>query len=730
MRKSDFFGYGELLKNWVAFAQKHLYFCPEREGLICYGAGEHGHWGVHTHQKAFSAFAVLATAEEIDLSDFVITRQQLLEQALGMLRYNLQTHLEGDFVCTDGEKWGHNWIYALGIERMFHAIEAIEEFLTEEDQILLRKVMISESDFILNDYPIMAGLIDYNQPESNIWNGAILYRTAILYPDAPNRERYIEKARAFFANGISVEADENSDEVVDGCRIGDLFVGANMFDTYACNHHGYLNIGYMVICISNIAMLHFFLKAKGLKGDDIIYHHLREQWELVRATTFDDGRLLRIGGDSRARYCYCQDYALPSWALIEDVYGEDCSMLTGGWLKILQKETSVNGDGSFLSNRFGHFENLSPVYYTRLETDRANVISMVLYWNSRYELSGDKKPDKLESWKDDYHGAAFSATGNRYASFTWEASEKPQGLIVPQDDSSLAEWRYNLSARILGVGRVNYDEVEQKKTEMFDGGFLTSGTTICCSDDFLAEGQLKESMARKYIAFAALPDKKTVLVLQYAKTLNRTFVSEVAGIFWNVPNDIFNGKQRKLTFAGEARYFLGGDYANRYETVSLGNYVNVDEKIGLASKDSLTLVRKGERQVEIKGREHSGTLYAEEICAHYRKEYRWIDRNTQILDTGFAITLGDTDATKQLSDSLIAPEISGFRTVSVMAADGKRYVLAFNISERELVINVGEMLRMIGMGDTLGSVTDVSSEREVRLRSVKEKEAVLLIVNV
>lgn len=190
MQRFDFEGYARLLKNWVAFSQKHLYKCPERPELICYGAGEHGHWGVHTHQKAFSAFAILASMKEVDFTDFTITREQLLEQALGMLRYNLQTHLEGNFVCTDGSKWGHNWIYALGIERMFHGIEAIDEHLSDEDRCLLRKVLISESDFILQEYPIEAGLISMlepgknkNKPESNIWNGAILYRTAVLYPD-------------------------------------------------------------------------------------------------------------------------------------------------------------------------------------------------------------------------------------------------------------------------------------------------------------------------------------------------------------------------------------------------------------------------------------------------------------------------------------------------------------------------------------------------------------------
>ena len=77
---------------------------------------------------------------------------------------------------------------------------------------------------------------------------------------------------------------------------------------------------------------------------------------------------------------------------------------------------------------------------------------------------------------------------------------------------------------------------------------MTCGSAISCSDDFMAEGQQKEKMAQKQIAFAALPDDSTVLCLQHAKTLNRVFVSEISGIFRNVPNDIFNERQRHITF--------------------------------------------------------------------------------------------------------------------------------------------------------------------------------------
>ena len=721
MKHFDLKAYADLLAKWVVFSQKHLYMCPERDGLICYGAGEHGHWGVHTHQKAFSAFAVAALCEEIDWPVYGLTKEKVLEQALGMLRFTLATHLTGDFVCTDGGKWGHNWIYVLGVERMFHGIEALDAYLTDQDRKQLKTMLLSECDFLLEEYPIRAGLVKDNKPESNIWNGATLYRGAMLYPDAPNRERYIEKARAFFANGISIESDEKSDEVVDGCRIGDLFVGANMFDSYACNHHGYMNVGYMVICLSNIAMLHFSMKAKGVKADDMVYHHMKEQWELIRTCTFDDGRLLRIGGDSRARYCYCQDYALPMWALIEDVYGEDCSGLEAGWLKILQTETAINGDGSFLSNRFGAFEELSPVYYTRLETDRANVISMALYWHKLYDLEAHGQSKTLKAWKDDYHGAAYSGHGKRHASFVWRSSEKPQGLLVPRDDSSLAEWRYNLSGRIEGVGRDNFDEVDEHFEQLFDGGFLTSGSTFVYSDDFMAEGQLRETMARKHVAFAALPDEATVLCMQYARALNRTFVANIRGILWNIPNDLFNGRLRVVTHENGKDYLRGGDYANHFETISAGKWVNADNKIGLASVDPLTIVRAGERQVKIKGRENSGTLYAEEVCSAFSTRKRWHNRGDELLNTSFAMTLGNVEATKALHQSLCTPKTgSSLHAVSVCGRDKRRYVMFANFGDEPVSFDPADLMQ--------GQRVELSATSHSRTGMLAKDEAVLYVV--
>jgi hypothetical protein len=210
MQKFEFTRYSRLLGEWVAFARRDLYVCPDGDGVICYGSGLSSNWGMQTHMKALSAFAVAASLEEIEFPAG-LSRETVFSEALAMLRYALRTHLVGDYVCTNGEKWGHSWIYALGIERMFHAIEILWDAMSEEDKELLKRLLTSESDFLLDEYEIVAGTVQNNKPESNIWNGALLYRTAELYPELPRKEAYIEKAQRFFANGISIESDENSD---------------------------------------------------------------------------------------------------------------------------------------------------------------------------------------------------------------------------------------------------------------------------------------------------------------------------------------------------------------------------------------------------------------------------------------------------------------------------------------------------------------------------------------
>jgi len=231
--------YIKYLGKWIKASERFLYTPPERPDLECYGTG-YDNWGVQTNQKAFAAFAVLAGCPDNELMKQGLSREYLLEHSLKLLRFSLESHVSGSFNCTDGKKWGNTWISALGIERMMHGVEAIEGHLNRDDRELLKNVLVSESEWLLKSHDIVASPIDKgaNRPESNLWNGALLHRTGMLYPDVPHAEEYKEKGIRFLVNSISVPSDVNSDISVDGKTVRDRFVGANFFESYALNHHG------------------------------------------------------------------------------------------------------------------------------------------------------------------------------------------------------------------------------------------------------------------------------------------------------------------------------------------------------------------------------------------------------------------------------------------------------------------------------------------------------------
>ena len=440
-----------------------------------------------------------------------------------------------------------------------HGIDAVKEHLSDSDRRLLRNVMAYESNWLLDYYyrsrpeekgRVQAGTVENNDPEGNIWCGAHILRTAMMYPDEPRVNEYREKGIRFLVNGISLSSDAHSQEIVSGKPVSEWHIGANFFDSFALNHHRYLNIGYIVICLSNLAMLYFSYRLKGLPVPEFIYRHVESLWNLVKLCTFPDGRLCRIGGDTRIRYCYCQDYVIPVWLMISDLCGDkDCGKFEQGWLDIIRKEMDINGDGSFLSARCNWLAAVSPLYYTRLESDRAATLSMGAYWRRVLKISSASKKGNAgilkQFWYDEYHGACLQRGKNRISSFCWKAAQPPQGLCLPADRSDLAEWKCNCAGTVIGLGIVNYQKLINHKEYLFEGGFITAGQTEICSEDFIGEGQKPETVGKHTVIFASLPDDATVLLMQRCVSPgNRVYLKEIKGLLYNVPNDIFNDNVR------------------------------------------------------------------------------------------------------------------------------------------------------------------------------------------
>ncbi len=693
-----------LLARWARGAEKHWYDLPqtsEGQPLGCYGTG-YNSWGVQTNQKYAGAMAALA-CKGGKLPG--IDRKWALERALAALRFSLESHLTGKGSCTDGTRWGHTWISALGIERMMYGVYLLEPHLTDRDRSALSRVLVSEASWIADcmrrgkHRGIVAGAWNdsgMNVPESNLWNGALLWRTAAMYPQHRRAPRWREKAHQYLINAVSVPADGSDSTPLAGRPIRERFVGPNFFPNLALDHHGYLNVGYMVICMSNAAMLHFDLKSQGLPRPETLDHHQSDLWSTVRRMIFWDGRLARIGGDSRVRYAYCQEYLLPSLLYAADRWQDPFALtLAERQIRLISREQAANQDGSFYGERLSLLHEENPYYFTRLESDRACALGTALAWNDIVECrSATKDLNQFEdavagTWCEPEHGAVLHRSRTRLASFSWRAHGLTQGMCQPPQKGHLAEWQQNLTGVIRFVGddgTVTGGQTRQRQLVChtitnFEGGFATCGAVLEGMRLCIPEGWKGTESALHQIAFVALPDAHTVIGMELCRTANRrTYVAEVKGLHLNVPNDVYNGRSRAISTEGEKSTLVAPP--KRDEVLNLhSRWVNIDGCLGVVGLFGAEQIQVS-RSINRRGGRY-GSLFVEEICWPCLIGTRAVDPETLILDSGWAVLSGASPrCTRSWASANPSPIIDvappALRAVHIKGLDGNRYLIAAN----------------------------------------------------
>ena len=495
---------GDWLAAWLRSAERDFRSRRDEDGLELgwYGTG-YTSWGMQTTMQYLAAAGAVA----VHGADPAM-RRWARTRALAALRYVVATHLTGFSDAEDGRRWGRTWISVLGLERTGWVIDELGNDLEPRYREGLRRLLIDEADWQCDHHErggiggIQAGRWESdgkNRPESNIWCGAHLWRTAERYPDEARAEDWREKAVRFLVNGVSVPSDEACDAVVDGQAVRDVHAGANFFETYALDHHGYLNVGYMVICASNAAIALMDLRNQGRSVPEALLWHQEDLWHQIRQFVAPDGRLVRIGGDTRVRYAYCQEYLLPVLMMAKEVFSEpDAAQLVSGMLRMVDRERVESGDGSLYGRRLQGLGRSQPYYRARLEADRACALS--LWWHHHLldasgqnpavqrlaDPAGSPTPAVVTAdWADPDHGAALARGRRRIASVSWRAASRSQVLVLPTDRSDMAEWSMNLSPvlQFEGQGRAGSPTEsprEQRRVigytlDTFPGGFVSAG---------------------------------------------------------------------------------------------------------------------------------------------------------------------------------------------------------------------------------------------------------------
>ena len=582
--------------RFLKFLPQAMEVAKQDPTLEYYGTGGSGHWPVQSSLMVMNGLAILSTVPDAELkaAGSPFSSVQLRDRALRMLRYAFRIHKTGDLVATDGEQWGDGWISVLGTERSAEAMQILEPYLTEAERERFKKLLVQECEFRLKDYPIEAGLsFQKNKPESNIWNAGILFRTATMHPDLPNAKAYVEKAKRMMLNALTRPSDAKEP----------WFVGANFTENWALDHHGYLNIGYMNGTLSNLAALYFWYRGRGEKPPEEMLRHVADLWRVCKLLTFPDGRLCRIGSDTRVRWAYCQLLAVPAWLMVQDLLGDaEAAGFESRYLKRILEEQAANDDGSFFGWRLAEMRGSSWYYYTRVECDAFYAMTTAYWWHRRYKFPAPKAveiPADGETWEESYQRALFLRTPRSVRSVVFRAQGAvsqldytPNILCVPTDTSDLADWGGNLVGRV-GVNRESdwwsgtpdtwpTNGLVRKLTRDAHGrGFRMDFTCDVNERAPMGEGEKMRKVATRRMQVEALSDGATLAIHERVTMVtSETLPNGFHALHLMIPNDVHNGCTRT---------FRGGSFAATYdrppaadETIETGSRVlTVDDKLSV-----------------------------------------------------------------------------------------------------------------------------------------------------
>ena len=663
----------ESLAQFILFAVKHLQHpLPE---LAYYATGEADHWAMQSHLNICGVFAVAAEYPEIERSTG-ISQDDLRETALKLFRYALRTHMTGDFLTTNGKQWGCHWISVLGLERMTRALNLLEPYMTADDLSRLREIRLCESRWRLNSYPVVAGVeaeTRCNKPESNMWNGGFLLRTAADYPDDPDCEAFRSKGIQFILNAICRESDLESDEIFSGKPRREWQVGGNFTQNWSLDHHGYMNVGYTIITLSNLAMLHYNFAFRRQSAETALYSHAEELWRVVKNFIFPDGRLMRIGGDTRARYTYCQAYLLPVLVFARDFLKDpDAERLAENYMELIFKEQSVNGDGSYFGKRLSGLRDQGYYYYMRLESDPPLALSQYLAWTPQSQGIAPAS-DTVCSWHDDFHNAFLIRGNGIIRSFVQDGAQGPTLLCMPERDSSLAEWQCSGFAE--AILRKEKTRTLTHWIKAIPDGFIAAGSSITAETEPTGEGEGKYDALASYLAVAALPDGKSMIVLEFAEVLKDFTFLRIRTAALKIPNDVYNGHRRNYTSHGSSFTLRMQDKAQIIDTDSRD--LVIDEKIMLHAVygiGSWKIDHPEEPEIKLDTFRSMRSLYADTVCGHRTPDHQRLHKGAIAADTGYVIS-ADTEGKWQ---SRVLKTEGMLRAVEVQAPDGRKWCFAAN----------------------------------------------------
>ena len=189
------------------------------------------------------------------------------------------------------------------------------------------------------------------------------------------------------------------------------------------------------------------------------------------------------------------------------------------------------------------------------------------------------------------------------------------------------------------------------------------------------EGEGKYDALSAYLAVTALPDGKSMIVLEYTEVLKDFTFRRIRTAALKIPNDIYNDYKRSYAFHDHMLTLQMLDKAQIIDTDSRD--LVIDGKIALHAVygiGSWKIDHPEEQEIKLDHFRSMRSLYADTVCGHRTPDYQRLRKGTVVADTGYVIS---ADIKGKWRSRML--ETRGrIRAVEVQSPDGKKWRFAAN----------------------------------------------------
>ncbi|GAB6165153.1 hypothetical protein JCM19992_11530 [Thermostilla marina] len=276
------------------------------------------HW-IRPNTGALQAFCFLYRFGPYDSAIVGVSRRELLDETIvPMMRYLVETHKTGTRRTDDGRPWGDHWQSAHWTQMLGRGAWFVWDELPADLQEGVRKVVRHEAERIARADPPFQLRHD-TKAEENAWNAQVLSTAMLLMPDDPAFPEWERQFQRWALSAFLRPADAKSETIVDGRPVREQFLGANMFDDFTVENHGFVHPDYMGCFTLSLAAATDF-RMTGRRPPDALTYNVQGIYDNLKWFITPDGSYVYPSGQDWT--LFRQPISLTRHSLVY-VYGHD-----------------------------------------------------------------------------------------------------------------------------------------------------------------------------------------------------------------------------------------------------------------------------------------------------------------------------------------------------------------------------------------------------------------------